>query len=309
MHVAFVFDSSSKKIIIYLNGYNVGQSALATSSTGYVGSSGSVYIAMIPFVGLIDHMTGKNTEDNKNFNNIYIYVSIIFSLVIKRAKCASEILNDATLTAYYSFDSGSPDDDGPNFRNGNIFGGVTTVTGYIGKALSFSSTSTYLRSYDISFISKPSIDFSVALWIKPSSIANGAVIIHLSSNSNGGGFCYPITGLDSSGRIVFQLLGGAFADVVGTVPPLNEWTHIAQTYSPSNGLRLYINGVLSGSTGAFNTLGSGNKMYMYVGSLGPSGSGCGVNKLPKQPFIGAIDELRIYTRELSDSDVWVLANQ
>lgn len=39
-------------------------------------------------------------------------------LYVARAKTAAEVLTDATLVAYYSFDNGSFDDSGPNKING-----------------------------------------------------------------------------------------------------------------------------------------------------------------------------------------------
>jgi len=47
-------------------------------------------------------------------------------------------LDDATLTAYYSFDSGSVADSGPNYITGTAISGVTTVTGHVNQAFSFS---------------------------------------------------------------------------------------------------------------------------------------------------------------------------
>lgn len=61
-----------------------------------------------------------------------------------RSKSSSEILADATLTAYFSFDGGSYADSGPNNVNGTG-SGLNSVTGKSNQAISFTTNSSYFQ--------------------------------------------------------------------------------------------------------------------------------------------------------------------
>jgi len=76
--------------------------------------------------------------------------------------------------------------------------------------------------------------------------------------------------------------------------PLNTWTHIVAT-SDGSILRLYINGISIGN--ANGTLGPKNSVPLTIGTSGTCGS-----------FGGLIDDVRIYNRALSVSEVQDLYN-
>ena len=101
-HFAFVFDYVALTKYAYLNGDLVCKNY---SLGPYQGNSGAIIIGAI-----IDLAQG--TPDNywTGYIDQVSYVS--------RAKTADEILIDATLVAYYSFDNGLFDDSGPNKING-----------------------------------------------------------------------------------------------------------------------------------------------------------------------------------------------
>lgn len=96
-------------------------------------------------------------------------------------------------------------------------------------------------------------------------------------------------------------------DIPGPVILLNAWTHIVQTYSPINGQSLYVNGVLYTTwSNATTYSASGSQNFFTIGNL-LSGTTCYNPGILQNPFQGMIDELRIYSRELSSSDVCLLA--
>ncbi len=61
-----------------------------------------------------------------------------------RTKNGSEILDDATLVCWHSFDNGSHDDLGPMRLNGTAIN-VTSVNGRVNQAVSFTSNSSYYQ--------------------------------------------------------------------------------------------------------------------------------------------------------------------
>jgi len=65
-----------------------------------------------------------------------------------------------------------------------------------------------------------------------------------------------------------------------------DWTHIAITYSPTNGLRLYVNGQLMDSNSAAGSITTNDE-----------------NIIIAQNYDGLIEELRLYADELSASEV------
>ena len=128
--------------------------------------------------------------------------------------------------------------------------------------------------------------------------------------ASGLGWCLPIIGLSSLSQIIGQSWNttGSPAAIIGPVVPLAIWTHIVTSYSATNGVRLWFDGTLIGSTGPFayapstvpNTITLGNS----VSGPGPCASG----SIAKGQFYGMMDELRVYSRELNASEVSTLAN-
>ena len=115
-------------------------------------------------------------------------------------------------------------------------------------------------------------------------------------------------GISSSGNIVVQVYRSSSPYVIiGPVIQLNTWTYIVQTYSPTNGECLYVNDILYTSMpNATVYTSSGQQDIFTFGNL-LSGTICYNPGILTNPFQGMIDELRIYSRELSSIDVCLLA--
>lgn len=235
-------------------------------------------------------------------------------LVINLPKTACEILDDATLVAYYSFDSGSVEDSGPNYINGTVTSGVINVPGHINEGLAFGLTNAYFYFGGLVALGISNQAFSFSLWIQPTANIGGGTILHVANGPDGfdhGGsaWCMPFMGFDSDSRLTIQGFNGYAFSVIGPTLSVNEWTHVAQTYSYTNGITLYINGIQVGTSGSTSYSASGIPNYVFVGYYGPLGCTCTTDAIIPGVFYGAVDELRLYSRELSASDVCVLANQ
>ena len=100
-HFAFVYDYANRTQYTYLNGDLV---CKHSPSGPFLGTSGSINIGAVNFAAAapLSYWTGYIDQLS--------YVS--------RVKTEIEILTDATLVAYYSFDNGSFYDLGPNKING-----------------------------------------------------------------------------------------------------------------------------------------------------------------------------------------------
>ena len=231
------------------------------------------------------------------------------AILFNRAKSASEILTDATLVAYYTMDclSFSSLDSGPNQINGAAVGLISTG-GRVGQSYLFSSNSSYFQATGLVLLGQSYRPYSFAMWLRPTTtVTNGGTILHISSQTNGVGWCLPFIGLSSTGQIVLNAYNGTVITVTGPVLTLNQWVHIVETYSITNGLRLYVNGVFIGQSSTFTYLSSGLPM---VATLGQSLTGniCAHSGIVPGPYTGHIDEFYIYSRELSQADITALAN-
>jgi hypothetical protein len=290
-HAAFVYDSSLNIKSIYLNGIIDGTSTASVNA--YLGVSGNVTIgstavgtATSYWNGLLDELT-----------------------ITKGAKTACEILNDATLVAYFPFD-GSSSDSGPNGLVGSNTeqskNGITWITGQVYQAINLNASNSYFQSCGF-FALGQNQAYSIAMWIKPSFQAG--TLFHLSTAATGSGsWCLPMIGFSSNGSLVVQNWNSSTAIAVfGPIPPINTWTHIVQTWSSTNGLRLYINGGLYDS--APNSVFSAGDLSMCI-LLGSSGLGinCQTGQISMGSYSGGIDEFYVYSRELSSSEVCPLAH-
>jgi hypothetical protein len=286
-YVTFVYDYYAQQQILYINGV---QDATKSNASAYQGTSGSlwigaseVYLIMSYFNGYID-----------NFK------------ITTRAKSVTEILTACTLTAYYSFDLPNPTyDSGPNGLNGTSTN-AASISGRVNQGLRFTGSSSYFVAYgffQIGYAVYTTKPFSVALWISPSA-ATTCVIVQVASYL--GGSCHNLLGLYSYLGITAQTIiqGYAWPYLYGPVATLNSWTHVAITYSTTNGLTLYQNGVWIGNTGGFSFGGNGMIAYVQLGYY----SGCSSAYISNAGYQGSVDEVYVYSRELAQSDVTTLAN-
>jgi Concanavalin A-like lectin/glucanases superfamily/PKD domain len=201
-------------------------------------------------------------------------------------------LNATSLVAAYSFNEGSGTtvtDVSGNGNHGTITGATWTTSGRFGKALTFDGVNDWVSINDAG-----SLDLTAGLtlsaWIYPTATltgwrtviqkehTSGAVYyLHASSSTN-----QPATGVFIGAE---RILSG------GTRPPANAWTHLAATYDGAR-QRLYINGVE-----VANRVQTG-QIQVSSGRLRIGG-----NSIWGEYFRGRIDEVRIYNRALTASDI------
>ncbi|CAF1263237.1 unnamed protein product [Adineta ricciae] len=290
-HATLVYDYPSRTQAVYLNGY---QDGIHTSADPYLGTVGAITIGMF----------NDSTNAVQAFDGYIDEVSLTM-----RSKNATEILNDATLTTYHSFDSIPFVDSGP-LALGVIASGVNLVTGRVNQSLNFTTNSSYYQVSGFVLLGVSNQPFSFALWTKRTTTAGGATLVHMSTLMNGTGWCVDWLGFSSSGQIVATGWNSMGYQVVGPVFSTNVWTHVVSTYSPTNGLRLYVNGTLMGTadTRTYNASEQVNILTLGNPLKGLNGTSCNSMAIVTTPYIGYLDEFYVYSRELSGADVLALAN-
>ncbi|HSS97495.1 MAG TPA: LamG domain-containing protein, partial [Terriglobales bacterium] len=115
-------------------------------------------------------------------------------------------------------------------------------------------------------------------------------------------------GVDAFGHVGFKVsIDGKFQEVITKDPlPLKKWQHIVATYEGKHGLSLYINGKLAGELAAQGPITPANGQDLIIGRVRQA-------TLPLEwihpkfavwySFDGIIDELQVYNRGLSNTEV------
>ena len=197
------------------------------------------------------------------------------------------------LVAAYGFEEGSgatvADLSGTG-NNGTVTGATWTASGRFGSALSFDGASDWVTVPDAN-----SLDLTTGMtleaWVRPTTLGSSwrtAIFKEQSGNYAYGLYAHTGTNNPSANGII----GGADKDIRGTgALALNTWTHLAATYDGAQ-LRLYVNGVQNSAVAA-----TGN-ITTSTGALRIGG-----NNIWPEWFVGQLDEIRIYNRALSATEV------
>jgi hypothetical protein len=193
-----------------------------------------------------------------------------------------QLLNVATMASRLSFDSASGilTDSGPNDVLINAYNYVSTNGLKGGQAILFTnSASSYLQTTGYHFLSYNNAAFSLSLWVQPT-LLQGILV--------GSSLGYDPLTFASNGTLIARMGNTSilFASLLELSP---VWTHIALTWSSTNGLILYVNNQKVASASTSTSVGTGtatNSLTLGGGS-----------------FAGTIDEWRVYSRELSSNDV------
>ena len=283
-----MFNSSTGNQSLYLDGV---LDATRQSNNSYVGTSGALHIGFQSWSK--EHRYYDGLIDQLSYTN--------------RSKIPSEILRDATLTLYVSFDGNSIYDQGPLNINGSVGGSTTFVSGRRGQALQIGNVSdSYFTAPRLVLLGRYGQSYSFSIWIKPAA-QQKSTIIHVSVYPDGTGWSLPMLGLSNTSQLIAVSWDGGGHRIFGPTIPTNSWTHAAITYSSNIGLRLYINGSLYNTSSPFEFHGSITPTYLFVGSSRATAISSWWPDVVGQ-YWGAVDELQVYSCELTAGEVNAFAN-
>ncbi|GEM_PF-3585242 len=127
-------------------------------------------------------------------------------------------------------------------------------------------------------------ELSVSVWVNPSSWPASDLRTILSKDDN-----YEFH-LDTNGKVFWWWGTGSFTGA--TSLPLNQWSHITITYT-SGSQKIYVNGVEDATAAFIGTLPQ-NALPLYIGVD---------YNFPSRTFDGMIDEVKVFDRALSASEV------
>jgi beta-lactam-binding protein with PASTA domain len=192
--------------------------------------------------------------------------------------------------------------------NGTVFQAVRTAAGKIGKALSFDGVNDWVTVNDTT--ASP-LDLSTGMtleaWVNPTAAMSGwATILMKERGAAGAGLLsYALYANDGApqasgfvGPAGYLRMNPAASTTDQGIRqashpslPLNTWTHLASTYDGAN-MRFYVNGVLVATKAQTGSIAAGNQA-LRIGGNASSG----------EFFRGLIDEVRIYNRALSATEI------
>ena len=160
-------------------------------------------------------------------------------------------------------------------------------TAKYGSALLYNGVNSYVSLS--STLDIATVPFTIATWVNPTNYNNYRKIFSKRGTWTANAVRVDLTLSTGNGHVVFKqpnrILDFNYS------PPLNTWTHLA-VVARTTGTDLYVNGALSQTLGAF-TLGTGATAPVRIGLAGDG----------QDPFLGGIDNLRIYNRALSQPEV------
>ena len=195
-----------------------------------------------------------------------------------------------TPVAAYSFDAGSGTTLADLSGNGNAgtISGATWTTGKNGKALSFDGVNDWVTVADAATLDLKT-GMTLEAWVRPTRGDSAWRTVVFKESLTG--TAYSLYTNERSNRPIGQVNINGERSVLAPTLPLNTWTHLAVTFDGSK-LRLYANAALVGSIDV-------------SGSIPATGSPLriGGNAIWGEWFAGQIDDLRIYDRALSTSEL------
>jgi hypothetical protein len=202
----------------------------------------------------------------------------------------------ANLVAAYDFNEGTGTnltDRSPQANHGVVSGATWVGQGKFGGALNFDGVDDWVTVASSSSLNLTT-GMTLEAWVFPTAIGAGTWKNVLIKERPGGEVYNLYANTDTNTPTVFAVTGSSssLSRVDGPgILPLNGWTHLATTYDGAT-LRLYVNGVLSGSE-----LVSG-ALVTSTGALRLGG-----NSVWGEFFQGRIDEVRIYSRALTQGEI------
>lgn len=284
-HLSGVYDAEAGQLRLYVNG--IRQSATAytggwlATATLQLGRGRWNATAVDYFPGAIDEVR-------------------TYDYALSDAQAAAVYHGPDGLIAGWNFDEGTGTSaaDPIGGHTASITAGAWTA-GFAGSAIALDGSTSFVDT-GVSLLNTTA-SFTVAAWVNLTA-TTGFHTVASQDGVQGSGFYLQYSGADrrwAFARLATDTAGAASTRALSaTAPTVGCWTHLAGVYDAAAGqLRLYVNGVLSG-TAAYPAAWSATG-HLVLGRA--RWNGAAVDYFP-----GTIDQVRVYTRALSDTDVAVL---
>jgi hypothetical protein len=214
-------------------------------------------------------------------------------------------LSDNALVAHLKFNDNVTDSAGSN--NGTVTGTTTYVTGKVGNAFSLDGSSYITLANESNFDFERTDPFSIAFWVNMGNNTNKMLMCkgddpYSAGTTSGISIWTQADYLD----VNINASASQFIRVRTAIASIEDstWHHVTVAYdgsSAASGLTIYYDGVSQSLSTVSDTLTSSSILNDYPFLIGDSGAG-------SRDWTGKLDDLRIYSRELDQSEVNVIYN-
>ena len=199
----------------------------------------------------------------------------------------------ANMVAWYSAENNFNDVQGATFENGTMSGsGVTFVAGMVGQAFSFNGSGFLTMGTPAALVITGN-QVTLDGWINPAALDASTRIYFGRSVSGGNDYLLLNNGGVLSG-VIKNSTGETFVNTLTNLPA-NTWSHIALTYDGTT-IKVFLNGAVIGSAAKTGNIVNSGAPFVIGGRPG------GLN------FTGKIDEVEVFSRGLSDSEIASIYN-
>lgn len=285
-----------------------------TNSTSNVVSIGADSDLGAEFEGMIDEVRIYSRALSAT------EVSALYGAGATRIGTNSSVLSQGTslasgLVGHWTFDGGDVvwgtnpvgmvyDKSGNNFflnTSGISIFSAQTI-GKLGQAFNFDGVNDWAACVDArcDSLDMGTSNWTATAWVKPDVASVGWIVGKQNFFGGGNPEAWNLS-MSNTGRVAAGIRDDTASEVIstddGTVLSTGVWQHVAVTFNRSGNMTRYLNGVQTGTADSITTVSSlvDNTNEFRIGARDATGD--------ELPFKGAIDDVRVYNRVLSASEV------
>jgi hydrogenase maturation factor HypE len=255
--------------------------------------------ASVPASGLIDASTNPLRIGGDAVWGDYFQGRIDEVRVYDKPLTQAEIQKDMNtpiergLVAAYNFDEGTGTvaaDASGNGRTGTVAGATWVTTGKFGNALKFDGVQSLVRVADADALDLTD-RMTIDAWVYPTALSGWRTVVLKAAGPTG--LAYGLYANNNAPQPAMTVkVQGTDQSATGTAKlPLNAWTFLSATYDGAM-LRMFVNGTQVGSLALSGSIVTSSDLLTIGGNL-----------VWGEYFQGRIDNVRIYNRPLSASEI------
>jgi hypothetical protein len=220
------------------------------------------------------------------------------------------------LVGYWTFDSkdlkNNVADRSKQGNTGYMQGFTSTssavTVGKIGQGLKFDGVDDYVNAKTGSILNITGQNITISAWINPKTFGGGTLgrIVNKHTTTDSAGYAFFLDSSNTTNGLSFAINdstsgNGNIAVSVANIISLGKWQHVVAVYNGS-GVSFYVNGIKKVSN-AYNISGKNisdnSTLPFYIG---------GRSADALRQFNGSLDDIRVYNRALSASEVKQIYN-
>ncbi|WP_433606106.1 glutaminase domain-containing protein [Dactylosporangium sp. CA-139114] len=276
-HLAGVYDAEAGQLRLYVNGVLQGQAAYASGWP----ASGPLVIGRGRWNGAAADAFAGTVEDVRTYDHALPAATIAAAAGLATSQVAA-----------YSFDAA---DASLTLSGGAALGGG----GFSGSALVLNGSTGFAAA---ARLVDTAASFSVSAWVQLAATSNFATVAG-QDGAQASGFYLQYSAADNAwafAMVAADTANAAATRAVSPFPPRADgWTHLVGVRDASAGrLRLYVDGVLVADAAAGPAWSAGGAFTIGRGKW---------NGGDADHFPGRIDQVKVWTRALTDADVQAIA--